>query len=259
MKVVILCGGEGTRLREETEYKPKPMVTVGGLPIIWHIMKTYSHYGFNEFVLCLGYKGEMIKQFFLTHELMHNDVTIKTGDRKQDVIHRGTGSEDWTITFADTGLKSMTGSRIKRVEKYIDSDDFLVTYGDGLTDSNIADELKFHRKMKTVGTLTCVHLQSRFGLIKPGNDNLVESFMEKPVLYDFVNGGYYAFKKDIFDYLDKDESCVLETTPLEAMVKKKQLAMYRHDGFWYAMDTYKDYLDLNRMWDDGKRPWKVWQ
>ena len=259
MKVVILCGGEGTRLREETEYKPKPMVTVGGLPIIWHIMKTYSHYGFNEFVICLGYKGEMIKQFFLNHELMHNDVTIRTGDRKQDVIHRGADSEDWTITFAETGLKSMTGSRIKRVEKYIDSDDFLVTYGDGLTNASIADILAFHRRMGTVATLTGVHPQSRFGLIKPGKDGRVESFMEKPVLYDFVNGGFYAFKKDMFDYLDKDESCVLERKPLETLVKKKQLAMYRHEDFWYAMDTYKDYLDLNRMWDDGNRPWKVWQ
>jgi len=258
VKVVILCGGEGTRLREETEYKPKPMVTVGGLPIIWHIMKTYSHYGFNEFVLCLGYKGEMIKQFFLTHELMHNDVTIRTGDREHDVIHKGTDSDDWTITFAETGLKSMTGSRIKRVEKYIDSDDFLVTYGDGLTDASIADTLAFHRKMGKVATLTGVHPQSRFGLIKPGKDGLVESFMEKPVLYDFVNGGYYAFKKDIFDYLSKDESCVLETKPLEALVRKKQLAMYKYEGFWYAMDTYKDYLELNKMWDEGKRPWKVW-
>ena len=259
MKVVILCGGEGTRLREETEYKPKPMVTVGGLPIVWHIMKTYSYYGFNEFVLCLGYKGEMIKQFFLTHELMHNDVTIRTGDRKHDVIHKGADSEDWTITFAETGLKSMTGSRIKKVEKYIDADDFLVTYGDGLTNANSADILAFHKKMGKVATLTGVHPQSKFGLIKPGKDGLVKSFMEKPVLYDYVNGGYYAFKKDIFDYLDKDESCVLETKPLEALVKKKQLGMYRHEGFWYAMDTYKDYLELNKMWDEGKRPWKVWQ
>ena len=259
MKVVILCGGEGTRLREETEYKPKPMITVGGLPIIWHIMKTYSHYGFNEFVLCLGYKGEMIKQFFLTHELMHNDVTMKIGDRKNDVIHKGAALEDWTITFADTGLKSMTGSRIKRVEKYIDSEDFLVTYGDGLTNASIADILAFHKKMDSVATLTGVHPQSKFGMIKPGNDGFVESFIEKPVLDDFVNGGYYAFKKDIFDYLDIDESCVLETKSFETLVKKKQLAMYRHEGFWYGMDTYKDYLELNKMWDDDKRPWKVWQ
>ncbi|MCX6770019.1 MAG: sugar phosphate nucleotidyltransferase [Candidatus Micrarchaeota archaeon] len=259
MKVVILCGGEGTRLREETEYKPKPMVTIGGLPILWYIMKTYSHYGYNEFVLCLGYKGDSIKQFFMTHEMMHNDVTIKTSDRARDVIHKTKDFEDWTITFADTGLKSNTGSRIKRIEKYIGTDDFFLTYGDGLIDSNIEDELKFHRKMKTIGTLTAVHPHSKLGLIKPGTDGLVETFVEKPVLYDYVNGGFYVFKKDVFDYLDIDENCALETKPMERLVKEKQLAMYKHEGFWHAMDTYKDYLELNGMWDEGKRPWKVWK
>ncbi len=257
-KVVILCGGEGTRLREETEYKPKPMVTVGGLPILWHIMKTYSFYGYNDFVLCLGYKGDAIKQFFLTHELMHNDVTIKLGDRGQDVVHKGGDPENWTITFAETGLKSMTGSRVKRIEKYINGDDFFMTYGDGLADSNIRKEFEFHRKTGKIGTLTAVHPQSKYGLIKPGKGDLVEKFVEKPVLYDYVNGGFYVFKKDIFDYLSQDEGCVLEREPFTKLVEEKQLAIYRHEGFWYGMDTYKDYLELNRMWDEGRRPWKVW-
>ncbi|MCX8179709.1 MAG: sugar phosphate nucleotidyltransferase, partial [Candidatus Aenigmarchaeota archaeon] len=184
IKVVILCGGEGTRLREETEYKPKPMVTVGGLPILWHIMKIYSHYGFNDFILCLGYKGEMIKQFFLNHELMHNDITIKLGQRGREIIHKEDNFEDWSITFADTGLRSMTGSRIKKIEKYIDEDNFFVTYGDGLSNHNINDELAFHLKMNKIATLTAVHPHSKFGLIKPGKDNLVAEFIEKPVLYD---------------------------------------------------------------------------
>ncbi|MFA5105517.1 MAG: sugar phosphate nucleotidyltransferase [Candidatus Micrarchaeia archaeon] len=258
-KVVILCGGEGTRLREETEYRPKPMVTVGGLPILWHIMKTYAHYGFDEFVLCLGYKGDAIKQFFLTHELMHNDFTIKLGDRSHDTVHKGSKAEDWTITFAETGLKSMTGSRIKRIEKYIGGDDFFVTYGDGLSSQDIKKELEFHRKTGTTGTLTAIHPQSRFGMIKPGKGDLVETFVEKPVLYDYVNGGYYVFNKDVFDMLSTDEKCVLETGPLASLAQKKQLAMFRHEKFWYAMDTYKDYLELNKMWDEGKRPWVCWE
>ena len=257
MKVVILCGGEGTRLREETEYKPKPMVTVGGLPILWHIMKTYSHYGFNDFVLCLGYKGDVIKQFFLTHELMNNDATINLGDRTHDVIHKGSKFEDWTITFAETGLKSMTGSRLKKIEKYIDGDNFFMTYGDGLSNQSIKDELEFHHKAGKTATLTGVHPQSKFGLIKPGKDNLVETFVEKPVLYDYVNGGFYVFKKDIFDNLSMDETCALEAEPLTSLVQKRQVAMFKHEGFWFAMDTYKDYLELNKMWDEGKRPWKV--
>ena len=258
-KVVILCGGEGTRLREETEFKPKPMVTVGGSPILWHIMKIYAHYGFNDFVLCLGYKGEAIKQFFLTHELMHNDFTIRLNDRAADKVHKDGKFEDWTITFADTGLKSQTGSRLKRIEKYIDTDDFFVTYGDGVIDADMGKELEFHKKIGTTATITGVHPQSRYGLIKPGKGGLVETFVEKPVLFDYINGGFYVFKKEIFDLLSTDEKCVLETEPLSTLAQKKQLSMYRHDGFWYAMDTYKDYLELNRMWDQGKRPWKVWK
>ncbi|VVB99709.1 Bifunctional protein GlmU [uncultured archaeon] len=259
MKVVILCGGEGTRLREETEYKPKPMVSVGGMPILWHIMKAYAHYGFKDFVLCLGYKGDAIKQFFLSQELMGNDITISMNDRTRDVIHKKREGEDWNITFAETGLKSNTGARIARIEKYIEGEEFLATYGDGLTDSNIASEIEFHRKSGATATLTGVHPYSKFGLVQARADGLVEKFVEKPQLYDYVNGGYYVFGRGIFDYLEKDESCVLEGKPFERLAADGKMRMYRHDGFWHSMDTYKDYLELNRMWDEGKRPWKIWQ
>lgn len=258
-KIVILCGGEGTRLREETEYKPKPMVSIGGLPILWHIMKFYAHYGFTDFILCLGYKGDMIKQFFLSHEMMHNDFTIHLGDRGRDTIHRNGKKEDWSVTFADTGLKSMTGARIKRIEKYIDSDTFFATYGDGLTNVNLSDELLFHKKHGGAATLLGVHPHSRYGLVRANEKGLVERFTEKPVLDDYINGGFYVFENKIFDYLDEVESCVLETLPFEKMVSQRRVSMYRHEGFWYGVDTYKDYLELNKMWDEGKRPWKVWQ
>lgn len=258
-KVVILCGGEGTRLREETEYKPKPMVTIGALPILWHIMKIYSHYGFSDFILCLGYKGEMIKQFFLQHELMRNDFTMRLDNSAQNRVHRASEAEGWSITFADTGLKSQTGSRAKRIERYIDSDDFLLTYGDGVSNIDIPAAFSLHKKLGKTATISGVHPHSKVGLVKADAQGIVQNFMEKPVLNDYVNGGFMCFSKRIFDYLEEDESCVLETGPFSSLVEKGEMAMYRHEGFWHCMDTYKDYLDLNRMWDIGKRPWKVWK
>jgi len=258
-KVVILCGGEGTRLREETEFKPKPMVTIGGMPILWHIMKTYSHCGFNEFVLCLGYKSEIIKQFFLAHELVHNDFTINLRKRNADIVHRRGDEEDWTITFAETGLKAMTGARVKRIEKYIDGDNFMLTYGDGLSDINIRKLLEFHKMQNTVGTMLGVHPHSKWGLVKCGENNRVEKFIEKPVLYDYVNGGFYCFKKEFFDHLSDDDECVMESEPFEGLVAKRQFSVLKHEGFWHGMDTYKDSLDLNKMCDGKSPPWKVWQ
>ena len=260
MKAVILCGGQGTRLREETEFKPKPMVQIGGMPILWHIMKIYSHYGIKDFVLCLGYKGEMIKEHFLHQELMSHDITIslKKGNK---IVHDGNREmEDWDVTLADTGLNAMTGARVKRIERYIDGDEFLLTYGDGLVDADINDMLKFHRKNGAAGTLTGVNPQSRFGMVKTDDSGVVTEFVEKPVMFnDYVNGGYYAFKKEFFDYLQNDDSCVLETKPLATLAKKRQLSMYKHKGYFHCMDTYKDYLDLNAIWDSGKVPWKVWK
>ncbi|MFH1471046.1 MAG: sugar phosphate nucleotidyltransferase [Candidatus Micrarchaeota archaeon] len=258
-KVVILCGGEGTRLREETEFKPKPMVTVGGLPILWHIMKIYSHYGFKDFVLCLGYRGDVVKQFFINHELMHNDLTIDMKDRHKDIVHRKGDDEDWTITFAETGLKAMTGARVKRIERYVDCDDFLLTYGDGLSDVDIKKLLDFHKKSRGIGTLTAVHPHSKWGMVRGDKEGKVTEFVEKPILYDYVNGGFYCFRKDFFDYLSSDEGCVMEGGPMGSLVGEKKLSMLKHEGFWFGMDTYKDYLDLNRMWDEGKTPWKVWK
>lgn len=258
-KVVILCGGEGTRLREETEYKPKPMVSVGGMPILWHIMKFYSHYGYSEFVLCLGHKGDMVKQFFMMHEIMSNDITIQLGKREMDVVHRNGKAEDWTITFAETGMKAQTGARIKRAEKYIGTDWFLSTYGDGLSDLDLPSEIKFHRQSGAIATVAAVHPSSKFGLIEADGQGIVRRFTEKPVLADYVNGGFHVFQKDAFDFMGNDEGCILEQDVFPKMVEKRRLAMFRHEGFWHAMDTYKDYLELNGMWDKGVRPWKIWK
>lgn len=226
IQAVILCGGMGLRLREETDRVPKPMVEVCGKPIVWHIMNSYAHYGYTSFVLCTGYKGEVIRKYF------------------EDERHIGKG---WDVTVADTGLDSQTGSRIKRIEKYINEDNFFVTYGDGLTDAPLDALLKFHKKQKTIGTLTAVHPHSKWGLIQAGKDGVVERFVEKPVLADYINGGYFAFKREFFSMLSSDISCVLEKEPLAALVAKRQLSMFVHEGFWHAMDTYKDYLDLNAM------------
>lgn len=260
IKAVILCGGQGTRLREETEYKPKPMVQIGGMPIVWHIMKIYSHYGIKDFVLCLGYKGDVIKEYFLHQEMMGHDVTInlKKGSR---LVHEGNNeAEDWNVTLADTGMNAMTGARVKRIERYVDGDEFLLTYGDGLANVDISKLLRFHRDKKTIGTLTGAIPQSRFGMVKTDQNGIVTEFVEKPKLYDdFVNGGFYAFDKGFFEYLEADDPCVLEKKPLTNLAQKKQLSMFKHDGFWHCMDTYRDFLDLNAIWDSGKVPWKVWK
>jgi len=237
-KVVILCGGKGTRLQEETEFRPKPLVPIGEMPILFHIMKTYSNYGFNKFILCLGYKGQMINDFFSENKQIQG--------------------ENWDIIFADTGVESQTGSRIKQIEKHIDSDIFLATYGDGISNINITGLFNFHKKQNTIGTLSAVHPHSKYGLIKEGKNHIVENFVEKPVLYDYINGGFFVFKKEFFDYLSKDESCILEREALSNLVSKKQLSMYKHEDFWHCMDTYKDYLELNEMWRNKNTPWKVW-
>lgn len=230
---VILCGGMGLRLREETGRVPKPMVQVCGKPILWHIMNSYARYGFTSFVLCTGYKGGVIGEYF--------------GDGKN--IGKG-----WDVDVVDTGLESQTGSRVKQVEKRISGEDFFVTYGDGLTDAPLDALLKFHRKQKTIGTLTAVHPHSKWGLIQAGSDGIVQRFVEKPVLVDFINGGYFVFKREFFSMLKADASCVLEKEPLNSLVEKRQLSMFVHEGFWHAMDTYKDYADLNAMCKN--MPWE---
>jgi glucose-1-phosphate cytidylyltransferase len=257
MKVVILCGGLGTRLREETEYKPKPMVEIGDKPILWHIMKTYASYGFNEFVLCLGYKGDMIKDYFYHYKMRNNDFSINLGSG-DITVHDSKEETDWNIILANTGLNSMTGARIKRIEKYIDEDRFMVTYGDGVTDLNISKLLKFHDQHGKIGTVTGVYPPSRYGELRIDGDRVV-SFDEKPEIgVAPISGGYFVFNKEFFDYLKPEESCVLEKAPLSNLAANGQLKVYNHKGFWQCMDTYRDSMFLNDLWKSNRAKWKVW-
>jgi glucose-1-phosphate cytidylyltransferase len=258
MKVLILAGGQGTRMREETEYKPKPMVDIGGRPIIWHIMKTYAHYGIKDFVICLGYKGSVIKEYFLNYDVMNNDFTVKLGESHKIVQHDRHGEEELSVTLADTGIATMTGGRIKRASRYIEDDLFAVTYGDGLADVNLKELLAFHKSHGKLATLTAVQPVSRFGLLDLTADGHVQTFSEKPNMDGYVNGGYFIFHKKVLDYLGSDET-ILEREPLERLAKEKQLMAFRHPGFFFAMDTYREYKILNDMWDAGNAPWKVWE
>jgi len=244
-------------MKEETEYRPKPMVRVGNMPILWHVMKTYSHFGFNDFILCLGYKGEMIKSFFLNYDFHTQDSTLNLREKKYQA-HGKSELENWNITFAETGAKAQTGTRIKRIEKYVDADNFFVTYGDGVANLNIAELLKTHKTQNRTATLTISNPRSKWGMVSTGENNLVTNFVEKPILDSTVNSGFYVFKKKIFEYLSDDEKCILEKHPLEQLVKERQLTYHKHDGFFYGMDTYKELLELNELWNSGKPPWKLW-
>ncbi len=258
MKVVILCGGLGTRLREETEFKPKPMVEIGGRPILWHIMKTYAHYGFNEFVLCLGYRGEKIKEFFNNYEVLNNDFTIELGKKKHVEIHGDHSENGWKVTLAETGDKSLKGARLKKAAKYIDGEEFMLTYGDGVANVNIMALLEFHHSHGKIATLTGINPASRFGELKV-KGNKVESFCEKPENVEgLINGGFYVFNRKIFDYLTEDDNCDLEIGVLEKLSQKGQLMVYKHRGLWVCMDTMRDVEYLNNLWNDGKAIWKIW-
>jgi glucose-1-phosphate cytidylyltransferase len=258
IKVVILCGGLGTRLREETEFRPKPMVNIGGKPILWHIMKTYAYYGFSDFVLALGYKGEMIKNYFCHYELMNNDVTIELGKPESLCIHQRHDETGWKITLVDTGEKSLKGSRIKKIEKFICDDSLMLTYGDGVANIDIKSLLDFHKSHGKLATLTGINPVSRFGEMKVSG-NRVETFREKPNESDgYINGGFFVFNRGIFNYLSEDENCDLEFGPLENIAKDGQLMIYRHSGFWACMDTLRDMDYLNRLWAEGRSEWKMW-
>ena len=258
MNVVILCGGQGTRLREETEYRPKPLVEIGGRPILWHIMKSYAHYGFNDFVLCLGYRGNMIKEYFLNYEAMNNDFTICLGQQSQLEFKDTHAEQRFRVTLADTGQETMTGGRIKRVQKYVNGDSFLVTYGDGVADLDVAKLLAFHKTHGKIATVTTVRPQSRFGIVETANDGTVLAFNEKPKLDGWASAGFLVFERRLFDYIEGD-GCVLEREPLERLAAEGQLMAYRHDGFFYAMDTYREYLYLNELWQSGNAPWRAWE
>jgi len=258
MKVVILCGGMGTRLKEETEYRPKPMVEIGGKPILWHIMKIYAHYGFKDFILSLGYKGEMIKEFFYNYEVLVNDFTIQLGNGGNIEVHNNNTETGWRVTLADTGDKALKGARLKRVEQYIDDDQFMLTYGDGIANIDIENLLEFHRNHGKLATVTGINPASQFGELKLKGDQ-VESFTEKPKNGSgFVNGGFFVFNKGIFDYLSADDSCDLEIGPLEKRAAEGQLMVYKHKGFWACMDTIRDTEYLNKLWNENKAFWKIW-
>lgn len=259
MKVIILCGGQGTRLREETEFKPKPMVLVGGRPILWHIMKMYAHYGHTDFVLCLGYKGAMIKEYFLNYQAMNNDFTIRLGNHREIESHGAHGEEDFRVTLADTGEDTMTGSRVKQVERYVDDDLVCVTYGDGVSDVDIGKVIAFHKAHGRIGTITSVRPQSRYGVLQIGEKGVVENFAEKPQSEGWVSAGLFVFQKKFFDYLSGDPSCVMEQEPLQKLARDGELMAYQHDGFFFAMDTYRESIKLNELWDSGKAPWAPWR
>jgi glucose-1-phosphate cytidylyltransferase len=258
MKTVILCGGLGTRLREETEFRPKPMVDIGGRPILWHVMKLYAHYGFHEFILCLGYRGNMIKEYFLNYEAMNNDFTICLG-RQSRIEYRDHHTEqNFRVTCADTGQDTMTGGRLKRVGKYLDGDDcFLLTYGDGVSNVNLADLLAFHQSHGRLATVTTFRPVSRFGILDIDPASSVQSFIEKPKSDAWASAGYFVFNRKVLDYVDGDQ-CILEREPLERLAAESQLMAYHHEGFFFAMDTYREYQLLNDLWKSGQAPWKVW-
>jgi glucose-1-phosphate cytidylyltransferase len=256
MKVVILAGGFGTRLSEETELKPKPMVEIGGKPILWHIMKIYSHYGFNEFIICLGYKGYVIKEYFANYFLHMADVTFNMEDNTMDVHNKH--AEPWKVTLIDTGSSTMTGGRIKRIAPYVDGETFMVTYGDGVADVDIAKLLQFHKEHGKIGTMTSVQPTGRFGAVNMKDDGTISSFQEKPKGDGaWINGGFFVFSSRVFDYIEGDAT-VFEKEPLENLAKDEQLKAFKHDGYWQPMDTLREKREMEKRWEDGNAPWKVW-
>jgi glucose-1-phosphate cytidylyltransferase len=257
MKAVILAGGLGTRLAEETSIKPKPMVEIGGMPIIWHIMKNYSHFGINEFIICCGYKGYLIKEYFANYFLHKSDITFDMKSNEMNV-HNET-AEPWKVTLVDTGNSTMTGGRLKRIEEYIKDDDFFCfTYGDGLSSVNINELIKFHRKHQKKATLTSVIPTSRFGVIKTDNKNSVVEFVEKPEnQLERINGGFFVLSPKVLDLIKSDDT-IWEKNPLEELANQGELMSFEHNGFWKPMDTLRDKIALEELWDSGDAPWKLW-
>ncbi len=256
--VVILCGGLGTRLREETEIRPKPMVYIGTRPILWHIMKIYANQNFKRFVLALGYKGDMIKNYIFNMEFYNNDFTIVTGQRERFTIHYSQEEIGWNITLAQTGESTLKGARIKKLQKYIDTEYFMVTYGDGLSDIDLQKLFDFHLNHGKIATVTGVTQPSSFGMLSL-KDNEVQKFSEKPKVGDnYISGGFFVFHRRLFDYLTTDNQCDLEIGALETLARQGELMVYKHDGFWSCMDTYRDVEHLNQLWRDNEAAWKTW-
>ena len=260
MKVVILCGGRGTRLREETEFRPKPMVPIGPQPILWHIMKYYAHFGHKEFILCLGYKGEIIKDYFRNYLWNTCDISLSLGRQSKVKFHQRHPEEDWTVTLADTGQESMTGYRLKLVQRYIPKgESFLFTYGDGLSNLDINGSIKEHKRSGKTCTISAVHPSGRFGALVIEPEGAIHEFAEKPPMERaYVNGGFMVCDYRVFNYLPNDPSLMFEREPIANMLRKGQLHSYRHEGFWQPMDTYQETQYLNKLWAESKAPWKVW-
>jgi glucose-1-phosphate cytidylyltransferase len=258
LPVVILCGGESTRMRGSGfDDRPKPLIEIGDRPALWHIMKIYAAFGHTDFVLALGYRGEMIKRYFLDYEPMSRDFTLSLGEARRIQYHADHGEAEWRVTLADTGATTQTGARIKKIERYIQADRFFATYGDGVGRIDIADLLAFHRKHGRLATLTGVRPFSQFGVMETDGDR-VTGFREKPQIEGYVNGGFFVFERGVFDYLTGPDDLELEKQPLQNLARDGQLCVYRHDGFWRAMDTFKDVQALTAMWESGAAPWKVW-
>jgi glucose-1-phosphate cytidylyltransferase len=259
MKVVILAGGYGTRISEESHLRPKPMIEIGGNPILWHIMKCYSHYGFNEFIICCGYKGYMIKEYFADYYLHRSDITFDFTENNKMTVHSNV-AEPWKVTLVDTGIDTMTGGRLKRVQKYIGDETFMLTYGDGVSDINIAKLLEFHKQNNKIATLTAIQPGGRFGVLAIDDDNTtIMSFAEKSKEDGgWINAGFMVLEPRIFDYI-KGDNTFLEKEPLEGLAKDKMLNAYKYNGFWQCMDTQRDKSLLEQLWSENNAKWKVWK
>ena len=258
MKVVILAGGYGTRISEESHLKPKPMIEIGDKPILWHIMKIYSHYGYNDFIICCGYKHYVIKEWFADYYLHNSDIMFDFTDNNRLTVLNTSAVEPWKVTLVDTGLNTMTGGRVKRIQKYVGDEPFMLTYGDGVADINITELLKYHQQHGKIATITTVNVGQRFGVIEMGNDNSIKAFREKSDSDgSVINGGFMVFQPQIFNYIEGDET-ILERTPLETIANIGELKGYKHEGFWHCMDTQRDKQNLESLWAANKAPWKVW-
>lgn len=255
MKVALLAGGLGTRIREETEFRPKPMVFVGGKPILWHIMNRYASSGFNRFVVCAGYRGEIIREYFREFQSMNSDFTVKLGRKQEIQYHDQFEEQGWEVTVTDTGEKTMTGGRLFKARRFLDDDTFFCTYGDGLADVDLGKLLTFHKTHGKIATITAVRPVSRFGVLDLDESSTVNQFREKPQAEGWINAGFFVFNKGIFNYLD--ENSILENEPLAALALENQLMAYQHEGFWQPMDTFRELTILNELWDSGNAPWRL--
>ncbi len=255
-QVVLLCGGQGTRLREETEWRPKALVEIGGRPILWHLMRHYHHFGYRRFILCLGYRGNSIKEYFLNYRWMHHDFRLKAGASEPELVGDHEDVEDWDITLVDTGLDTGTGGRLNRIRHLIDGDKFLANYSDGLSDVDLDRLVEFHDGHGKVATVTGFHPYSKYGVVRADEDGVVYHWQEKPLMNDLTSGGFFVFDKRLFDYLDDDGA--LEVEPFREIAAQQQMALFEHQGFWQCMDTFKEAQAMNALWASGAAPWRIY-